>query len=144
MYDCQCLVNIKVCSLALLILQLSKETIEKMFGVMLQLSAMDNIMYDAQRQGRISFYMTAHGEEATLVGSAAALRTEDPVFAQYREAAVLLWRGFSVQQCVHQCYGNIHDIGKGKQMPVHYGSAELSYVTISSPLATQLPQGEHN
>lgn len=30
--------------------------------------------------------------------------------------------------------------GGGKQMPIHYGSAEHHYVTISSPLATQLPQ----
>ena len=32
------------------------------------------------------------------------------------------------------------DIGAGRQMPVHYGSRELGYVTISSPLTTQLPQ----
>lgn len=25
-------------------------------------------------------------------------------------------------------------------MPVHYGSKELNYVTISSPLSTQMPQ----
>jgi len=25
-------------------------------------------------------------------------------------------------------------------MPVHYGDAELNFVTISSPLTTQLPQ----
>ena len=25
-------------------------------------------------------------------------------------------------------------------MPIHYGSKELSFVTISSPLATQMPQ----
>ncbi len=31
--------------------------------------------------------------------------------------------------------------GKGKQMPIHYGSQDLSFVTISSPLATQMPQG---
>lgn len=30
--------------------------------------------------------------------------------------------------------------GKGKQMPVHYGSREHNFVTISSPLTTQLPQ----
>ena len=33
-------------------------------------------------------------------------------------------------------------MGKGKQMPVHYGSTHHSFVTISSPLATQMPQGE--
>ena len=30
-------------------------------------------MYESQRQGRISFYMTNYGEEGTHVGSAAAL-----------------------------------------------------------------------
>jgi len=53
---------------------------------------------------------------------------------------VLLWRGFKVQQCIDQCYGNIGDLGKGRQMPIHYGSRELNFVTISSTLATQMPQ----
>jgi 2-oxoisovalerate dehydrogenase E1 component alpha subunit len=30
---------------------------------MIQLNVMDNVLYDAQRQGRISFYMTSFGEE---------------------------------------------------------------------------------
>ena len=38
-----------------------------------------------------------------------------------------------------QCYGNVHGHGKGRQMPIHYGSKELNFHTISSPLATQLP-----
>ena len=41
-----------------------------------------------------------------------------------------------------QCYSNNADGGRGKQMPVHYGSKKLNFVTISSPLATQLPQGK--
>lgn len=42
---------------------------------------------------------------------------------------------------MNQCYGNHKDVSKGKQMPVHYGSKKLNFVTISSPLTTQLPQG---
>jgi 2-oxoisovalerate dehydrogenase E1 component alpha subunit len=37
-------------------------------------------------------------------------------------------------------FGNEDDVGKGRQMPVHYGSARHHFQTISSPLATQLPQ----
>ena len=55
-----------------------------------------------------------------------------------------MYRGFGLEQFCHQCYGNMNDLGKGKQMPIHYGSAELNFVTISSPLATQLPQGLTN
>jgi TPP-dependent pyruvate/acetoin dehydrogenase alpha subunit len=54
-----------------------------------------------------------------------------------------LWRGFTLDQFMNQCYGNCEDVGKGRQMPVHYGSKDLNFVTISSTLATQMPQGNH-
>lgn len=117
-----------------------KELALKMYQHMLTLNAMDLILYDAQRQGRISFYMTSYGEEATHFGSAAALKNEDVIYGQYREAGVLLHRGFTLAQFMNQCYSNSLDLGKGRQMPVHYGSRELNFQTISSPLGTQLPQ----
>ncbi|CAH0552704.1 unnamed protein product [Brassicogethes aeneus] len=110
-------------------------TILKMYKDMTLLSIMDKILYESQRQGRISFYMTNYGEEAAHIGSAAALTNDDVVYGQYREAGVLMWRGFTLE-----CYGNNDDKGKGRQMPVHYGNKELNFVTISSPLTTQLPQ----
>uniref|UniRef100_A0A1A9VFM6 2-oxoisovalerate dehydrogenase subunit alpha n=1 Tax=Glossina austeni TaxID=7395 RepID=A0A1A9VFM6_GLOAU len=119
---------------------LSKETVQKMFRDMILLNTMDKILYESQRQGRISFYMTNFGEEASHIGSAAALEIRDVIYGQYREAGVLVWRGFTIEQFIDQCYGNEADVGKGKQMPVHYGSKDLNFVTISSPLATQMPQ----
>jgi 2-oxoisovalerate dehydrogenase E1 component alpha subunit len=101
---------------------------------------MDQIFYDAQRQGRISFYMTAAGEEAIHIGGGAALDASDMVFAQYREAGVLMWRGFTLQQFADQCFSNVGDPAKGRQMPIHYGSKILNYQTVSSPLSTQMPQ----
>ncbi|KAK7104546.1 2-oxoisovalerate dehydrogenase subunit alpha, mitochondrial-like [Littorina saxatilis] len=120
--------------------KLPKEIVTKMYRDMTLLNTMDKVLYESQRQGRISFYMTNYGEEGTHMGSAAALDPSDLVYGQYREAGVLLWRGFSLDQFMNQCYGNAHDLGKGRQMPVHYGSKDLNFVTISSPLATQMPQ----
>merc|ERR1719153_1089119 len=118
----------------------SKEDALHMYKTMMSLNEMDRILYESQRQGRISFYMTNYGEEAAQIGSVSALRPDDLVFAQYREAGVILYRGYSIQNCCDQCCGNHDDLAKGRQMPVHYGSRDLNYVTISSPLTTQLPQ----
>lgn len=117
-----------------------RDTVLNMYTTMLRIHQMDTIFYEAQRQGRISFYMTAFGEEGIHVGTGMALNNDDPVYAQYRECGVLMWRGFTLQQFADQCCANVDDAGKGRQMPVHYGSAELNFFTISSPLTTQLPQ----
>lgn len=117
---------------------LCQEFVQKMYRNIIQLNIMDKILYESQRQGRISFYMTNYGEEATQVGSAAALSRDDLIYAQYREAGVFVWRGFTIEQFIDQCYGNEDDKGKGRQMPVHYGSRDLNVITISSPLGKSL------
>jgi len=54
---------------------------------------------------------------------------------------VLLWRGFTLQSVMAQCLGNEEDLAtKGRQMPVHFGSPQHHFHTISSTLATQIPQ----
>lgn len=52
---------------------------------MVLLSIMDKMLYESQRQGRISFYMTNEGEEAAQIGSAAGLNLNDLIYGQYRE-----------------------------------------------------------
>ncbi len=78
--------------------------------------------------------MTSFGEHACIIGSAAALTPEDMVYSQYREQGAHYWRGFTIDQIINQCIGNVADGGKGRQMPVHYGSKELNNITVSSPL----------
>ncbi|XP_030028313.2 2-oxoisovalerate dehydrogenase subunit alpha, mitochondrial isoform X2 [Manduca sexta] len=119
---------------------IDKDTLVHMYKTMVQLNQMDKILYESQRQGRISFYMTNYGEEGIHIGTAAALSPKDLVFTQYREVGMFLYRGVTVTELINQCYGNHEDPGKGRQMPVHYGNERLNLVTISSPLATQMPQ----
>ncbi|KAG1721028.1 hypothetical protein EDB19DRAFT_1774605 [Suillus lakei] len=49
-----------------------------------------------------------------------------PAVAQYREVGVLLWRGFTLDRVMAQCFGNHEDSGKGRQMPVVCHLASLS------------------
>lgn len=119
---------------------MSKKTALRIYETMRFIRVLDERMLAAQRQGRISFYMQCLGEEAAVTGSAAALEDKDMIFAQYREQAALAYRGFSLENFMNQNFSNAKDLGKGRQMPIHYGSNELNYMTISSPLGTQIPQ----
>ncbi|XP_015891118.3 2-oxoisovalerate dehydrogenase subunit alpha 2, mitochondrial [Ziziphus jujuba] len=119
--------------------QVSEEVALKMYSNMVTLQIMDTIFYEAQRQGRISFYATTIGEEAINIASAAALTIDDFVFPQYREPGVLLWRGFTLQEFANQCFSNKADYGKGRQMPIHYVSKRHNYFTVASTIATQIP-----
>ncbi|MBU2925712.1 thiamine pyrophosphate-dependent dehydrogenase E1 component subunit alpha [Colwellia sp. 1_MG-2023] len=101
---------------------------------------LDERMVASQRQGRLSFYMAALGEEAASIGGAAGLKPQDMIMSQYREQGALMFRGFSLENFMNQMFSNDKDLGKGRQMPIHYGSKELNYMTISSPLGTQIPQ----
>lgn len=112
----------------------------RIYDTMVFTRVLDERMVAAQRQGRVSFYMTCKGEEASIIGSAAALSDDDMIMAQYREQGALRYRGFSLENFMNQLFSNSKDLGKGRQMPIHYGSRDLNYCTISSPLATQIPQ----
>jgi 2-oxoisovalerate dehydrogenase E1 component alpha subunit len=46
--------------------------------------------------------MTSFGEEASTVGSAAALEPADHVYAQYREQAALHYLGYSIEDMINQ------------------------------------------
>lgn len=85
--------------------QVSKELAVKMYANMVTLQAMDATLYEAQRQGRISFYLTTTGEEATNIGSAAALTSDDVVLAQVRN---LIWRTMSFSSFAVKPMNNYH------------------------------------
>lgn len=113
---------------------LSDEEVVELYKTMLSVSIMDVIMFDAQRQGRLSFYMVSAGEEALSVGSASVLDKQDVVFCQYREQGVFAQRGYTLDEFMNQLFANKLDKGCGRNMPVHYGSKELNIVSQLRPI----------
>lgn len=116
------------------------ELAQKIYSDMVYIRSLDERMVGAQRQGRLSFYLTCTGEEASVAGTVAAFNSDDMIMGQYREQVALRFRGFTTEQFMNQLFSNASDLGKGRQMPVHYGCRELNFMTIRSPLATQIPQ----
>jgi len=111
-----------------------------MYRTMVRVRAIDERMIGLQRQGRIGFYGPASGQEAAVVGTAHALEGRDWVMPALRESGIALHRGWPLAAYLAQCFGNRRDTLKGRQMPCHYGAREVNFVTLSSVIATQLPQ----
>ncbi|MCE9584730.1 MAG: pyruvate dehydrogenase (acetyl-transferring) E1 component subunit alpha [Planctomycetes bacterium] len=117
-----------------------EEMLRKLYRTMIQVRTLDEKGMLLQRTGRIGFYVPSGGQEAAQVGAAAALDAIDWIFPTYRDPGMALWKGASLIEMIAHEFGNTADRCKGRQMPNHYAFKELKYVSISSPIATQLPQ----
>ena len=112
-----------------------------MLRSMVRLRVLDERMLALQRQGRIGFYGAATGQEAGTIAAGHALELRDWIHPALREGGMALHRGYPLWTYLSQIFGNADDTStKGRQMPCHYGSRQFGYVTLSSVMATQMPQ----
>ena len=118
---------------------LDKPLARKLFDGMLRIRVTDARMMALQRQGRIGFYGEAAGQEAAVVGSAAASEPHDWIVPALREAGVGLYRGMPLDSYTAQIFGNAQDPSKGRQMPCHPCDRATNYVVMSSCVSTQIP-----
>ncbi|MDQ3033909.1 MAG: thiamine pyrophosphate-dependent dehydrogenase E1 component subunit alpha [Myxococcota bacterium] len=119
---------------------LPKEMLLEMYRQMLRIRRIDERMLGKQRQGKVGFYGTITGQEATPIATGLALAPQDWVFPALREAAVMLVRGFPLGTWLAQVYGNAGDLLKGRQMPSHQSGRAVNQVAWSSCIGPQIPQ----
>jgi len=109
-----------------------------LYTFMVRVRILDDRLVALQRQGRIGFHIGSIGEEAAIMGSTFAMRKNDWIFPCYREFGAALWRGLPLQTYMDNMFGNSRDTVKGRQMPDHYTSREAHFLSISSPVGTQI------
>jgi len=83
-----------------------------------------------QRQGELSLWLMAWGQEAAQVGSARALLPRDMVFPSYREHAVALHRGVLPRELLAQWRGCTHGGWDGDERRFHLYSLVLGTQTL--------------
>jgi 2-oxoisovalerate dehydrogenase E1 component alpha subunit len=120
--------------------RLSAQQLRGGLEMMLRTRHLDARMIAMQRQGRLSFYVSSKGEEATSVASAMNYAQHDLLFPSYRQPGLFLVRGMPALSLMCQLIGNRFDNAKGRQMPVHYSWRAGNVVSISSPVGTQFSQ----
>ena len=103
--------------------------------------AMDERMFNMQRQGKLSFYMKSTGEEAISVAMAMALRGNDMIFPTYRQVGILIARGCPMKDMMCQLLSNRGDALEGKSLPILFSFKDFGFFSVSGNLGTQLIQG---
>ncbi|MBI3844950.1 MAG: thiamine pyrophosphate-dependent dehydrogenase E1 component subunit alpha, partial [Planctomycetes bacterium] len=116
------------------------DLLKKIYRTMVVTRALGERAEVAQRTGKIGFYVPTLGQEASHVASTAAMEATDWIYPSYRNVGVALWRGVAIHHIVDQLFGNANDLTKGRQMPVHYSFPKGLFVSVSSPIGTQIVQ----
>jgi 2-oxoisovalerate dehydrogenase E1 component alpha subunit len=119
---------------------LGRDTLRFGLRTMMKTRIFDARMVIAQRQKKLSFYMTSLGEEAIGTAHSLALKDGDMNFPTYRQQSLLMAREYPMRDMICQLLSNEADPMKGRQLPVMYSVREKGFFTISGNLATQYPQ----
>ena len=119
---------------------LDKDTLLRALRLMVLTRAYDDRMQRMQRQGKITFYIQALGEEAVSIGQGLAFEDNDMMFPAYRNQGLYIMRDTGLVNMMCQCLSNSRDMCKGRQMPIFYQNKQRNLFTISGNLATQYPQ----
>jgi 2-oxoisovalerate dehydrogenase E1 component alpha subunit len=120
--------------------EISDEQLRFGLRTMMKTRIFDARMVIAQRQKKMSFYMTSLGEEAIGTAHAMALQPGDMNFPTYRQQSLLMANEVSMVDMICQLLSNERDPMKGRQLPVMYSVRQSGFFTISGNLATQFVQ----
>jgi pyruvate dehydrogenase E1 component alpha subunit len=119
--------------------QVDKEKFVRAYGAMVLSRTFDKKIVTAQRQGRVGFYTPTMGQEATQIGASLALDKDDIIFEYYRDVPMMIHRGVPMEKLLDQIMGNSEDYAKGRQMPSHFIARDNNFMSIQSPVASNLP-----
>lgn len=121
--------------------ELDDAALRDLFVHMARVRVVDERMLKLQRAGRIGFVGSTVGQEASMIGPAAALTRADWLWSGLREGGAALMRGLPLSEYIAQMYCNANDTAKGRQMCNHFQHKGSNYPSWSSVIGTQIPQG---
>ena len=118
---------------------LSDQQLLEMYYLMVLTRRTTDRMVALQRQGRVPFFISGQGHEATQVGTAKALKIgTDWIFPYYRDQGVCLAAGMTPRDLMLDLFAKRDGpCSHGRQMPSHFGDVRYRIVSGSSPVATQ-------
>ena len=120
---------------------LSPEALLDLYWQMLRSRRLDERAWALHRQGKITFHVSAIGQEAAQAGAAFALRRGyDYVAPFYRDLTLMLCLGLTSREFGLNLFGRQGEVASGgRQMQAHYSLRRANVISTSAPVATQVP-----
>ena len=121
---------------------LPKELLLEMYTTAARSRKLDERCWLLHRQGKIAFHISGMGHEAAQVGIAFAMRRGyDLFYPYYRDMSMVMALGMTPRHILLGVFGRQGDPSSGgRQMPEHYAYKPGNIFSVSSPVATQVPQ----
>lgn len=119
---------------------LEEQDLKAIFEAMVKTRLFDERGMRLQRQGRIGFFVPSMGQEASQIGAGYAMGGNDWLFPSYRTHSLALLKQVPLVTLYNQIWGNAKDVTHGRQMPNHFSLRDIRWVSISSPIGTQISQ----
>lgn len=119
------------------LLDMEPEALREGLRHMMTSRIIDMRMLNAQRQGKMSFYIQGIGEEAIACGFQRRLKPGDMNFPTYRQQGLLIAGGYPLEKLIGQFYSNAYDPLQGRQLPTLHSARDYGYFTVSGNLGTQ-------
>ena len=95
-------------------------------------------MLIALRQGKISKWFSAYGQEAVSVGAALAMQPDEFLLPMHRNLGMFTVRQIPLRRLFSQFQGKAHGFTQGRDRSFHFGSREHHIVGMISHLGPQL------
>ena len=100
--------------------QPDRQLLLDMLSRMMLIRRFEERTMQAYQQAKIGGFCHIYiGQEATAVGSIAALRNDDPIVTAYRDHGHALARGMDPKYCMAEMYGKVTGCAKGKGGSMH-------------------------
>ncbi len=116
----------------------SIERVVALHRAMVRSRVLDRVVGDLQRRGLVSVFAPAEGHEAHIYGSLLALKDTDWIFADVRQGAAALYRGFPLESWLAQLLGTRSAAHRGHAHPTEFTAKPVNFVSVSSPVGTQI------
>jgi pyruvate dehydrogenase E1 component alpha subunit len=118
----------------------SEDRVLNIHRAMVRSRVLDEHVARLQRRGLVGLWAPAHGYEAHIYGALTAMKDEDWLFADARMTGAALYRGLDVRSWLAMLLGSGGSGHNGHAMSSEMTASAHNFVTISSPLGTQIIQ----